>query len=89
MKKILETGGTGFLGKHLNEHLLKGDVKPENVRIFARLENKLQKMPVKNLDLVVRDIRNRKDVAKAVKDIDVTYHLASKTGEEENKKRKS
>jgi nucleoside-diphosphate-sugar epimerase len=79
MKSILVTGAAGFIGSHLVEHLLKCGVKRDNMRLFVLKGEPLVNLPDENFDIVVGDIRNKTDVKKAMKNIDVVYHLAAVT----------
>lgn len=80
MNKYLVTGGTGFIGRHLVDHLLEDGVNPKNIRLLVRTVDKLPNLRKKGVELVLGDITNKVDVEKAVRGVDVIYHLAAKTG---------
>lgn len=64
-KKILVTGGAGFVGSPIIEKLKERGVKEENIRI-PRSKN--------------YDLRTWENCKKAVKNIDIVIHLAAKVG---------
>ncbi len=83
MKNILVTGGTGFIGSHLVEYLIK---KNFSVTAFDRynsnnswgwLENSKFKKDVK---VILGDIRDYDSVNKALKGNDSVFHLAALIG---------
>ena len=77
MKKILITGGAGFIGSHLTDLLLK---QGNFVRILDNFSSgKLKNLPTgnPNLEILTGDIRNQDEVAEAVKGIDGVVHLAA------------
>jgi len=64
-KKILLTGGNGFLGSFVKKELLKKGVKEKNIFIP---------------DLPKFDLRKKEDCKKVVKGQDIVMHLAAKVG---------
>lgn len=83
MKKILVTGGTGFIGSHLAEKLV---ARGYRVKVFDRynpnynlgnLENSNFKSKI---DFVFGDIRDYDSVLNAAKNCDIIFHLAALIG---------
>ena len=83
MKKILITGGCGFIGSHLVEHLFR---KGFNIKVFDKynfnndwgwLEKSKYK---KDLEVVLGDIRDFDSVLNASKDCKSIIHLAALIG---------
>lgn len=64
-KRILLTGGSGFLGKHVVNYLTQIGVRPEQIRI-PRSQ--------------VQDLRRWSDCVEAVADQDIVIHLAAHVG---------
>lgn len=73
MSRILITGGTGFIGKNLVEKTL---AEGHEVNILDRETKKAQNNESR---IIKGDIRKKTDLEKAIKDIEVIYHLAAKT----------
>jgi len=76
MGVTLVTGGTGFIGSHLVEHLVKeGEVvrvlvrNPSNLRWLTHLRDKVE--------VVVGDVTHRSSLREAFKDVEEVYHLAA------------
>ncbi len=73
-KKILITGGTGFLGAHIVRQFL--DAGEKNLKVMAsRVPEWMKDCGVKAVDGSVTD---RDDVAKACKNVSAIFHLAGK-----------
>lgn len=79
-KKILITGGAGFIGSFLCERLVKNNT----LTVFDTLRrNALQYSPVlnhKNLHLITGDVLDQSTLSQVVKDKDVVIHLAAIAG---------
>ncbi len=75
IEKALVTGGGGFLGKAIVKKLLQQQV---TVTSFSRqFYPELEKMGVKQIQ---GDLSSRRDVADALKGMDVVFHSAAKFG---------
>ncbi len=77
MKKILVTGGAGFVGRHMIRALL---AKGFEVRVIDNFSCSSPRVldPFKGkIDLIRGDIRDPKAVQKAVKGVDVVFHFAA------------
>ncbi len=73
-KKILVTGGTGFLGTHLVRHFL--DAGAKNLRVMA--SSIPQWMTDSGVEAFAGSVTNREHVGEATKDVEAIYHLAGK-----------
>ena len=83
-KKILVTGGAGFIGSHLVDDLLAAG---HEVRVFDNLEPQVHgeiddppEYIAKEIEFVKGDVRNRDQLSEALQDIDLVYHLAAMVG---------
>lgn len=74
-KKILITGGAGFIGSHIAEELVKS--KKGEVIVFDNLSvGKKENIP-KGCRFIKGDIRNEAAITKATKGVDVIFHDAA------------
>lgn len=71
--KVLVTGATGFLGRHLVHDLCQ---KNYDVSILARKSSDLSPFKDLNLKVYYGDITDRLSLLKACEDQDIVYHLA-------------
>lgn len=78
-KIILVTGGAGFIGSNLCEHLLKYNNKVVCLDNFAtgRTQNIQHLLENPNFTLIVGDIRNLADCHKAAQGVDYILHEAA------------
>jgi len=80
LDKVLITGGSGFIGSYLTKTLVSLGF---HVKVFDNNFRgnfkKLYKFK-NNIDLINGDIRNIKEINKALKNIDTVFHLASING---------
>jgi dihydroflavonol-4-reductase len=68
------TGGAGFIGSHLVRHLA---ARGERVRVMDRPGAKLDHLPLDQIEIVPADIRDRRQVRRALNGCEVVYHLAA------------
>lgn len=73
-KKILITGGTGFLGKHIVQQFL--DAGQKNLRVMA--SSVPSWMSDAGVEPFAGSVTKKEDVAKATKNCEAIYHLAGK-----------
>jgi len=84
MRKILITGGAGFIGSHLADELLNHGYE---VRVLDNLASQVhgpnQRRPYyldSEVELLKGDVRDREALKKALKDVDAVFHLAALVG---------
>ena len=78
-KKILVTGGAGFIGSHLVEQLVNSG---NQVIVLDNLlrGNKIPKSTLRKIRFIKGDVRNREDVFRAGEACDCIFHLAAILG---------
>ena len=86
IKNILITGGAGYIGSHIVEQL----VKKKNVIILDNLITGYKKLINKKAKFIKGDIKNKKKIAKVIKDykVDSIIHLAGSLNVKESGKNK-
>lgn len=75
--KVLVTGGTGFVGSHLIDHLLDRNV---TVTALVRSPARAASLERRGVTLVEGDLANRSALERAVQDQATIYHVAALTG---------
>ncbi len=78
--KILVTGGSGFIGKHLINDLIKNNY---DIKILTRQK----KLNINKIDIINGDITKIKDCLSAMNDVDVIFHNAAYATDFGNKKK--
>ena len=78
-KRVLITGGAGFIGSNLCEELLRYDNEVVCLDNFStgRIENIREFLDHKNFKLIVGDIRNAEDCKKAADGIEIILQQAA------------
>ncbi|MFL5236777.1 MAG: NAD-dependent epimerase/dehydratase family protein [Rhizomicrobium sp.] len=83
-KRVLITGGAGFVGSHLADELLQSgyDVRALD-KLAPQVHGERAGRPdylADDVDLLVGDVRDRSAVARALKGVDAVYHFAATVG---------
>jgi dihydroflavonol-4-reductase len=73
--KILVTGATGFIGSHLVKALLK---RGNSVRCLVEEHQDISALTGIDAECIRGDLLRRETAVRAVKDIQIVYHLAAK-----------
>ncbi len=83
-KKVLITGGAGFVGAHVaNELLSKGYEVRALDSLHPQVHGREERRPDylnRSVELVVGDVRDPRAVAECLKGVDAVYHFASLVG---------
>ena len=80
MKKILVTGGTGFIGSKISEYLVNQNYDVKILDNNTRGKLRRIKTIKKKIKFIKGDIRDKKKVFKSLKDVDTVIHLAYVNG---------
>ncbi|NOY87359.1 MAG: NAD-dependent epimerase/dehydratase family protein [Deltaproteobacteria bacterium] len=73
IRSCFVTGGTGFIGSHLVDHLLKQGVK---VRCLVRRPSKLRWLAGRPVQIIQGDLASDEALAAGVAGVDAVFHLA-------------
>lgn len=83
-KRVLITGGAGFIGSHLTDELLE---QGYTVRVLDNLSEQVHGKNCKRpeylnseAELIIGDVRDAQSVNKALKGVDAVYHYAAMVG---------
>lgn len=82
MKRVLVTGGAGFVGSHLTDALLQGG---HSVRVYDNLSPQVHSsgfpdyLP-REVEFIRGDMRDLDALSEAVRGVDVIFHLAAAVG---------
>lgn len=76
IKRVLVTGGTGFVGSHVVENLLQ---KGYTVTCLVRDPRRLQWLAGLDVNIVVGDCSHPETLLPAVRDVSVVFHVAGRT----------
>ncbi len=84
-KKILITGGAGFIGKHLIFKLIKKGLEIRvldtlSSQIHGVIPSNLEWLTHKDIEFIRGSVNSRRDWENALDDIDAVIHLAAETG---------
>src|SRR5256885_2550054 len=82
-KRILITGGAGFIGSHLADELLGAGYRVRALDSLVPQVHEQRSRPAyldDDVELVVGDVRNREVVTRALKDVSAVVHLAALVG---------
>jgi UDP-glucose 4-epimerase len=82
MMRALITGGAGFIGSHLTEHLLACGQQVTIIDNLStgRLENITAFQDDENFQYAIEDIRNIHVIDRLISECDIIYHLAAAVG---------
>ncbi len=75
--KVLVTGGAGFIGSHLVEHLLKRGYEVKCLDNFSSGKIEFLEKVIDEIELIKGDLINKRVVRNAVKECEIVFHLAA------------
>ena len=83
MRRVLITGGAGFIGSHIADELLRAG---DEVRVLDTLVEQVHEGTARpdyldpNVELQLADVRDREAVDRALTGVDAVIHLAARVG---------
>ncbi len=84
IRRVLITGGAGFIGSHLADELLaRGHTVRALDALVPQVHGATARRPsylAPEVDLIVGDVRDPATVARALDGVDVVYHFAARVG---------
>ena len=75
-KRVLVTGGAGFIGSHLVDALQNAEVRVLDDFSAGKEENLAHHQGRANIEIIRGDVRNREVVSEVMDGVDVVFHLA-------------
>src|SRR3954470_1205073 len=82
-KRILITGGAGFIGSHLADEVLSAGYRVRALDSLVPQAHEQRTRPAyldEGVELIIGDVRNAEVVARALDDVDAVVHLAAQVG---------
>lgn len=84
MKKVLITGGAGFIGSHLAQDLIKNNYHVKVLdNLSPQVHGNISRPPSylhSDVEFIKGDVRNAEVVENALKDVDAVFHFAAMVG---------
>jgi UDP-glucose 4-epimerase len=86
MAAVLVTGGAGFIGSHLCEHLLKDGYRVRVLDNFSTGHRENLAGYLQDIEFIQGDIRDPQAVIRSIQGVDVVFHLAAQISVAESMK---